>query len=708
MKKDFILLKTILLYLLLSIFFTIYILGFKNIFPNNFNWLLSGDRLGELYGWLRFKNSDWEIPIGNYSQGDLGQNSVVFNGTIPLLAVIFKFLFKNIHDFQYFSFWFFLCFFLQGYISFKLIHRLSNQLLYSVIGSLFFVISPIFIHRLGIHISLAGHWIILLYFLNNQINNKHVHLYNIAILVLSVGIHFYFTAILFLADLIYYCWFFLRDKKFFLLKIFLLKILCLYIFMYLLGYFTFPSVNVLGGGFGVYKTNLLSFIDPGVETMGQKVIWSNILPDIRTNYGEHEGFNYFGLGFLLIFFISMFYFIKNLKKFYNKDFNVYLIIIIIFYIIALSNNIGFSNQNILSIQLNNWFLAPLSIIRASGRFIWIVNYFLLIFSLIIIFKSFPKNRNLIISIFLLIQFFDLHSGLKEYRNGNYFNNDIRVIKDNHWDKFEKNFNTLSASYLQNPSPEFYSMVGLLINSNLESELTLSARYDRKKFAEIRYKNYHSLFDSKLNDKVFIVSGLSHLNYLNYIYNKNKSIQFYKFNNNWLVYELANLNENIISNIEKIDLNNKKIELNKRYKINFEKTFQEVSFLGLGWTSYKYFETPWTDGNRSSLIFDISNLKNESRNIFLEINFENKFISEDEFIDLIVKHNGSNKEQNYKFLFEEPKSKKILIDIDRSLIEDDILIIDFYLSGNIKTDFENLIGIDQRKIGLMLSDLKFIN
>ena len=108
MKKDFILLKTILLYLLLSIFFTIYILGFKNIFPNNFNWLLSGDRLGELYGWLRFKNSDWEIPIGNYSQGDLGQNSVVFNGTIPLLAVIFKLLFKNIENFQYFSFWFFL------------------------------------------------------------------------------------------------------------------------------------------------------------------------------------------------------------------------------------------------------------------------------------------------------------------------------------------------------------------------------------------------------------------------------------------------------------------------------------------------------------------------------------------------------------------------------------------------------------------------
>ena len=79
-------------YFLISIIFTIFILGFHNLSPINLNWLLTGDRLGELIGWLNFKNSDWSFPLGVYDQGDLGKNSVVFNGTVPLLALIFTLL----------------------------------------------------------------------------------------------------------------------------------------------------------------------------------------------------------------------------------------------------------------------------------------------------------------------------------------------------------------------------------------------------------------------------------------------------------------------------------------------------------------------------------------------------------------------------------------------------------------------------------------
>ena len=46
--------------------------------------------------------------------------------------------------------------------------------------------------------------------------------------------------------------------------------------------------------------NLLSIIDPGVTSMGDKINWS-LLPDIHSNYGEHEGFNYFGVGVILTF-----------------------------------------------------------------------------------------------------------------------------------------------------------------------------------------------------------------------------------------------------------------------------------------------------------------------------------------------------------------------------------------------------------------------
>ena len=55
--------------------------------------------------------------------------------------------------------------------------------------------------------------------------------------------------------------------------------------------------------FGTFKMNLLSIIDPEVSSMGKNVKWSNFIPDIPNNYGEHEGFNYFGLGFILMFLI---------------------------------------------------------------------------------------------------------------------------------------------------------------------------------------------------------------------------------------------------------------------------------------------------------------------------------------------------------------------------------------------------------------------
>ena len=129
MKKDIFLFKITFFYLLISSTFILYLLGFKNLSPISLDWLISGDRIGELIGWLNFKNSNWTFPFGNYDQGEIGENSVVFNGTVPVLALIFKFFFKNFHSFQYFSFWILICVFLQGFISFIIINNWNSFVL---------------------------------------------------------------------------------------------------------------------------------------------------------------------------------------------------------------------------------------------------------------------------------------------------------------------------------------------------------------------------------------------------------------------------------------------------------------------------------------------------------------------------------------------------------------------------------------------------
>ena len=99
---------------------------------------------------------------------------------MPILALPFK-LFKPFisGNFQFFSFWYFICFYLQLYFSFKIIKKFTNSTPYSLVGSFFFLIAPIFIYRLGFHVSLISHWLLLwaLYLaLTNKINEKYINL----------------------------------------------------------------------------------------------------------------------------------------------------------------------------------------------------------------------------------------------------------------------------------------------------------------------------------------------------------------------------------------------------------------------------------------------------------------------------------------------------------------------------------------------------
>ena len=105
----------------------------------------------ELVTWKYYKNDIWRFPIGNnpnYGM-DLG-SGIVFSGSIPLLSIIFK-LFGNFlpNNFHYFGLWIFICFFLQSYISFLIVYHHTKNLTFSIIASLFFLLSPILFNRIG-------------------------------------------------------------------------------------------------------------------------------------------------------------------------------------------------------------------------------------------------------------------------------------------------------------------------------------------------------------------------------------------------------------------------------------------------------------------------------------------------------------------------------------------------------------------------------
>ena len=80
--------------------------------------------------------------------------------------------------------------------------------------------------------------------------------------------------------------------------------------MYLVGYFVIPPYDSLGYGYGFYKANLLTFLDPSENSSNT---WSIFLPDIGNVKGEFEGFGYLGLGIILLSIVLIFYIFINTK-----------------------------------------------------------------------------------------------------------------------------------------------------------------------------------------------------------------------------------------------------------------------------------------------------------------------------------------------------------------------------------------------------------
>ena len=88
---------------------------------------------------------------------------------------------------------------------------------------------------------------------------------------------------------------FLKDTIFYTFPLLLL--------MYVVGYFVFSPLNALGGGYGYFNLNLISFFNPYLDGMS----WSNFIPIIYNN--NTEKFAYLGIGVISILIHLFFYII---------------------------------------------------------------------------------------------------------------------------------------------------------------------------------------------------------------------------------------------------------------------------------------------------------------------------------------------------------------------------------------------------------------
>ncbi len=688
-------------YIFISLLITILILGIQNLSITNTSWLGAHDASTDIISWKFFRDDVWRFPLG--SNPNYGMNlgsGIAYSGSVPIMALIFKllkFLFPD--EFHYFNLWIFLCFFLSGYISFLIIKSKTQNNFFSLIGSLFFIISPILINRLGFHLSLCAHWLILMgLYLEIKKNFRYKEIYWTLLICVSCLVHFYFTVML----LIIYFSFLIKDfKKIYIKKIFIL-FTSLILIMFIIGYFHVPFSDALAYGYGNYSLDLASFFLNKSSIVNDSIDWSRFLnnkTDIRS-----EGFGYLGLGGIIFFSYLIFIFLNNFKNVLkNKNFIPYLFLTLLCFLISISNKVYLFNNLIFQIEIPNIIYGMLSIVRASGRIIWPIYYLVFLIAIFAIYRNFSKKKSIMILIILfIIQITDLYPGIKSHLFSNAFVKEKKLNDIYFWKKIANTNSILRTTYQNNQSKFLHELRNVLLLKEIKkTDISIHGRYNRK-LASITRSNLYSQFNKKLmpDKTIFAVDNFNHLRNLNYIF-KDENVGFFYRDKNWII---INGYRNEMTNRDLIMLENYLpiiIESNKVYRFDFK---DENSVHGLGWT-HNYGDNQkgiWSEGNTSNIIFGLDEKVRDNFKVKIKVNsiitkdnnplILETYVNENLYEKLSIK-SIKDLEENY-----------IVMNLNKANFKENIVHINIVIKNPI-TKLELLQSPDARRLGILVENIQ---
>lgn len=414
--------------LLIALFATLLYLrlfGAHTLNPLNVHWMLHGDPAQHYLGWAFFRNEEWHWPPGRIERFGLPIGaSIAFTDAIPLLALPLKLVSDWLPaEFQYFGIWMLGCFLLNGYFGLRLVARFTEHRALRLAAALFFILSPPLLLRGYGHESLMAHWL-LLASIEASLEFWSARRWLLLSVFAALCHPYLLLMVLALAGAgAYVAWRIDCSHRFSTLLVHgIITALVVAALMALAGYFG-SNGQLAAEGYGFYSMNVLSLVDP---LLG----WSRLIqqrpihPDYAAfgNFGQYEGFLYLGAGMILLASMAL-----GLVLAVPRDANATLAtrahrawpligIALLFWVLALSNRVMFSNVHLFTLPLPDPVHHALSIFRASGRFGWIAFYLLNLAILSVIIQCLPPRTALAVLLAALaIQFGDQSAKYREFR-----------------------------------------------------------------------------------------------------------------------------------------------------------------------------------------------------------------------------------------------------------------------------------------------------
>ncbi len=485
-------LSTILFYLLF---------GFNAVNPQNDEWIYhsakDNDIMQHYAGWVFYRNADFQFPLGQaiemqYPSG-VGA-TLSFTDSIPIAGVFFK-LFSALlpQTFQYFGIWALLCYVLMGVGSCLLLSLFLKdtiaQNIACVIGSGLFVISPVMADRAFRHSALASHFLIIFALYLYFYAKKYHKPYNFAwygLCALAVCIHPYFLPIVFAVLFALLLEITFDAKK---LHVFIKSLLflmgCIAItcaFGFVIGVFNAPAgVNL---DYGFWSMNLNSVFNPQAVSAN----YSRVISALPLTNGNIDGFNYWGIGILIAFFIGFVIIAfkrrdilkKLIKQYYGLLFSCFALTIF-----AITNVVTLFDKTLLTVPLPQNIVEFCSIFRASGRMFWLVDYLAILCVCLFCAKLFKNKErkkhvlysNLLLVLVFVVQIWDVSHGFAQHKSAvdTLETKQIDFRTDALWQEFSENYEHMFS--MDNRLDYTYELALWVAQSEMTTNDLFTARFD---------------------------------------------------------------------------------------------------------------------------------------------------------------------------------------------------------------------------------------
>ena len=412
-------------------------IGLSTLDPTNYEWLLTrhSDWTPDFVAWMYYRDATWSFPIGLFDGYSLPERvSIGLTGGIPLLAIPFKTLSSILPDiFQYFGLWILLCFVLQAIFGYKLLEELGvKDKLTRMLGACLLVLSYSFLDRIG-HLNLCAHWLILagLWSYFSDFSWKKKILIQSLLVWASVWIHPYLIIFsISIASADFFNQFVLDKKYFFKSLISMLIIILVAVGAWtILGNHTMDSESAKAEGFGIFSANLNTFWTPKVDTPLMAAL-------AKAREEQFEGTAYLGLGILaFVFFLPWFWLKNKLKLSWSRSYFVIWTLGIAMMLFAVTHIVTFNHRVIIEFNLPEEVLEKLSILRASGRYIWLIQY-LLITSFILLISDLQIRKRwiyLFLALAIIINTVDFYDLIKRNEYIKHYYAPIPNFDQEEWD-----------------------------------------------------------------------------------------------------------------------------------------------------------------------------------------------------------------------------------------------------------------------------------